>query len=118
MDSLALASRIAVRPAVRRALAWLNAAECIDSEALWAASVCPCIHWLVKPDDAEVPPPTPPRRPPSGGVKPTLAEAVTAVLPPPATWLKAELKVELVDESERALCSAACVSVKNSLSVT
>ena len=42
--SLELARRMPVRAALRRALAWFSAAECVVWAAFWAESLWPCIH--------------------------------------------------------------------------
>src|ERR1700749_2390754 len=92
--SLAVARRMPVRAAVRRAEAWFSADECGASAAAWFIPACPCSQLSELPLDCEAPPP-----PNSGIEKPPLADSVWNELPPLEASAKAELKVASVEVS-------------------
>ena len=56
-DSVAVASRMPVRLALRRAAAWFSADDCVGCAACCAESRWPCSHSLQFPLDEDDPPP-------------------------------------------------------------
>ena len=115
-DSVAAASRMPVRLALRRAAAWFSAEECVVCAAFCAESRWPCIHVLLFPDDDD--PPAPPLAMMIDPPADQLSESAWNELPPLAASVKAELNVAAVEVSLCALCWEACCSLKLSLSNT
>src|SRR5579871_3838647 len=102
-DSEAVAIRMPVRIAVRRADAWFDAAECVDCAAFCAVSRWPFSHSVELPfDDEWLAAPLAIRMLPLAA-----SDVVSAwkVLPPLTISLNAELKVACVEVSASALCA-------------
>src|SRR6516162_2975638 len=105
-DSLAVATRMPVRAADRRAAAWFSAALCVICAAVCVESRCPCSEDCELPLEEELPPP--PLTTSSVPPHEDDCESAWNELEPFTASLNAELKTALVDVSASADSSSIC----------